>query len=278
MAEKSGYPATASQVRELIVTLADMRLARAMTRKAERFQRLELEDPDAEDAKSRRLRLEDDAGQVLADVIVGKSLSRFTAGSEGGTYLRLPGEEQAWLASGRLELKADLLDWLQKDVVHIAEDRVREVVVTPPEGESYTISRVAKGEDLTLAPLPEGRSPRVSEVNRLGAGLTYVGFDDLMPAADLERSGGMHVVTVTSFDGLEVTAEIDTGEEGGWATFEAAYVGAAEDESDAAKLARAEAAKINRRVDGWAYKLQNYVIGRLTMTLERLLEKPEKTS
>ena len=69
------------KVRALVVALADMRLIEAKTSMPERYARLEVEDPEPEDAKSRLVRVESADGTVLAEVILGKRRHRLTGTS-----------------------------------------------------------------------------------------------------------------------------------------------------------------------------------------------------
>ena len=276
---KAGYAADAKKVRALVVGLSDMRLAKAMTKNPERFARLEVEDHDAEGAQSRLIRLEGKGGQVLAEMLLGKSRAGYTAGSEGGSYLRRVGENQAWLATGSLEIESEPVDWLVKEVVNIDDDQVKSVEITPPEGEAFAVARPESDAEFSLDRLPEGRSLEESEVNRLASGLAFVNLDDVTPKSEAALTGTPHKARFTTFDGLAVTAELfaQQGEgEARWVVFAAEQVG--EGESEEAQAARALAAEINARVEGWAYRLPSYVDERLTMPLEKLLSESDGTS
>ena len=84
--------------------LADLRLLEAKTDQADRHARLEVEDITAKDAKSRQVTLAGADGKPLADLIVGKQ--NYTSDLNGlrGVYVRKPGNAQAWLAQGSVEL------------------------------------------------------------------------------------------------------------------------------------------------------------------------------
>ncbi|MGH6902204.1 MAG: hypothetical protein ACREIR_05640, partial [Geminicoccaceae bacterium] len=90
--ERYGYPVDRGRVRELVVALADMRLIERKTAQPEFYHRLQVEEPDAENAKSHVVRLESEGGTVLAEAIIGKQRDRLTGTEPSGTYLRRPGE------------------------------------------------------------------------------------------------------------------------------------------------------------------------------------------
>ena len=63
--EKHDYPVAGDKLRELVVTLTDMRLVEAKTRQPARYSWLEVEDIEAEDAQSTLLRLKTADDKVL---------------------------------------------------------------------------------------------------------------------------------------------------------------------------------------------------------------------
>ncbi|MCC2664134.1 MAG: hypothetical protein K0S35_2056, partial [Geminicoccaceae bacterium] len=117
--ERYGYVVEEDQVRALVVGLADMRLIEAKTRLPERYGRLEVEDVGAADAKSRLLRLESADGEVLAEALFGTQQHRLTGHQAAGTYLRRPGEDQSWLASGAVAIDPTVVDWLDAQIVDL---------------------------------------------------------------------------------------------------------------------------------------------------------------
>src|SRR5687768_8313947 len=151
--ERYGYPVDADKLRALIVALADMRLVEAKTSMPERYARLEVEDPEQEDAKSRLLRVESADGQVLAEVILGKRQHRLTGNQQAGTYLRRPGEAQSWLASGGVDLDTAIIDWLDEEVVDLDPARIGRIEIRPEAGEGYVARRDEPGAPLQLADL-----------------------------------------------------------------------------------------------------------------------------
>ena len=273
--EKHGYPVDASKVRTLIVGLSDMRLVEAKTANEERLGRLDLEDPDGPEAKSRLITLKDADGGALAELVVGKGLSRQTGRVEGGTYIRRREETQAWLASGRIEPGASLDEWLDDDVVHLPSTSIRSVVMTPLEGAPIGLERADADGAFTLADLPEGRTLDASRASRLASGLAFLTFDDVKPRDQLDLAVVSHHGVFTDFGGLQVSVEIVPIEGEDWMIFEAVAVESEDQDEEVMKAVREKAEAIAERVTPWAYKLPSYAIERLKTTFESLHKGPD---
>ncbi len=270
MAEKNGYPVLADKVRKTMVQLAGLRLLEAKTRKPERFARLGVEDVGA-DAQSRMVILKNGAGETLAEVIVGRY--RFDLGGDGkaGAYVRRPGENQAWLARGNLTVGQDVAAWLRRDIVDVPAKRVREVVVTAPDGGTLSVFKEApadkrfKTEDVPADAKPGKGMP--TTLNDIGAALSLLDLADVAPVSAFDfDADGAYEVELRTFDGLVVRITLVDKGKGTWARFEAAAdpaVAVLEKGDDAKGLKSAEevakeVADINARVAAWAYRLADY--------------------
>ncbi|HSA81301.1 MAG TPA: DUF4340 domain-containing protein [Geminicoccaceae bacterium] len=291
--ERFGYPVEKDQVRALVVALADMRLIEAKTRLPERYGRLEVEDVDGADAKSRLLRVESADGQILAEAIIGKQQRRLTGNQAAGTYLRRPGEEQSWLASGGVTLDAEVTSWLDDAIVDLDPERIGRIEMRPQSGPSYVARRDGTGERLQLADLAEDESAKEdADLDRLAAAFSGLRFEDVRPRRELTWPQAHHTAAATTFDGVELTVELAKIDGESWAILDARQVdseapaapsepatdnGEAEgseaveigEEADlegegAAELLPLTAGEINERVQSWAYKVSSFVFDRLT--------------
>ena len=71
-------------------------------------------------------------------------------------------QAQAWLAQGSVEVPTAAVDWVDRTVVNIAEDKVQRLQFEPTAAPALTVSKADKAAaDFTLAPLP-ARSRRIS--------------------------------------------------------------------------------------------------------------------
>jgi hypothetical protein len=227
-AERFGYTVDRKRVRDLVVALADMRLIEAKTSMPERYSRIEVEDVKAKDAKSRLLRLETADGKVLAEALIGKQQHRLTGSQPEGTYLRRPGEAQAWLASGGVQLEPKVVDWLDKQVVDLSADNIRRIEIRPEGGEAYVAERAAPGAPLVLQNLAAGETAKKPEdLNRLAGAFAAVSFDDVQPRSELKWPPSPQTAIATTFDGVQVTAQLTKIDGQPWAMFDARQLDAA---------------------------------------------------
>ena len=157
--ERYGYTVDEDRVRALIVSLADMRLIEAKTRLPERYGRLEVEDVDAADAKSRLLRVESADGKVLAEAIFGKQQHRLTGNQAAGTYLRRPGEAQSWLASGGIEIDPKVVDWLDDQIVELDPGNVGRIEIRPSPAPAMRCGAMRRASRCSWRASPRGRAP-----------------------------------------------------------------------------------------------------------------------
>ena len=145
-------------MRDLALALANLQLVEAKTADPQRLERLELDEPGADGAKSRLIELLGGDGATLAAAVVGKASPSLYGGGRGGVYVRRAADNQAWLAGGELDLPADAMTLIGSELVDVPMDQVARVVVQPPGGAAATLSRPDVSADfVTDATLPEGR-------------------------------------------------------------------------------------------------------------------------
>src|SRR5262249_15595014 len=138
-------------------------------------------------------------------------------------YVRKPDENTSWLARGNLAPKPNAADWLDKNVIAVARDRLKGATITPPTGPSYVLTRDSKDQqDFKLVDMPAGRSLSF-EGSPDGVASAALGFtfDDVAKADQFDFSKGPQSVTHT-FDGLDITVKIATKGQENWATISAA--------------------------------------------------------
>jgi hypothetical protein len=277
--ERFEYPAAGDRIRDLVVQLADMRLIEAKTSVPARYVRLELQDIDGKDAKSRLIRLEDADGRVLAEALIGKRRFKLTGTEPAGTYIRKVGEEQSWLASGGIELDPEIAAWLDQLVVDIPRERVMSVEVRPAAGEGYKVSRPAAEAPLAVENLAEGESPaQNANLDTLAGVLAAVDLVDVQPRDQLATwPEATQQVVVTTFDGLEVTADLALIEDQPWAVITAA-TGTLPEDAAAADQVRQEAEALTDRTAGWAFEVNQSFYQRATKPRDSWIEAADGTS
>ncbi|MEI9887862.1 MAG: DUF4340 domain-containing protein [Rhizomicrobium sp.] len=268
---RGNYRASYELVQRTLVGLAALQTIEPKTARADWLHFIGLETPPQGDAIL--ITVSDDKGHELASLITGKSEDIGDSTGATGLFIRRPGENQSWLARSVLDPRGALSDWLDKKVVDIDRARIREVDVDPAGSPSYVVAR-AKPEDadFTLTPVPAGKTVAdAAAPDGVAAAITGFSFDDVAPARDimdLSNPAAVARLVTKTFDGLKVTVNTQRRGADVWASV---YAEADPAKPDAAK----EAAAINARAAGWAYKLAPFK-GQLFMTtLDSLLKAPE---
>jgi len=293
------FPALFEKVKGAVVSLAELQVMEGKTANKELYSKLGVEDPAGEAAASRLVTLHGTDGQALASLIIGNP----SKGKSAGTYVRLPDKPQALLVKGSLDVPANPMEWLIKDVAHIPSERIREVVIRKP---GQALVRVYKSdpkdEDYTLDALPKGHKVKSQlTVNSLATTVEYLRFDDVAPRSDLKLPADATVTTLRTFDGLVAVIKSAIVKDKTWASVEFSF------DAEAAKKAAANTAKKTASGDSkadantegktkppapsvaeevkalseksihWAYVLPSHKGELLTKTVAALTTKEEKT-
>lgn len=236
LAEKGGYAVDTGKLRAFLLQLADARLLEQKTASKDKYALLGVEDIGAPDAKGIQVELDGLASPLK--LIVGNA-----AGNGGGTFVRRAGDAQSWLASGTLSVERNAADWLKKDLVDIAAERIESVALTPPEGAGVRVHKDAAGEaNFTVADIPKGREAGSEySINALASALADLRFDDVLPAADAAPGEKPVKARYATFDGLVVEATAWQKDGKDYAQFTASLDPAQVDKGIAAAQAKAKA-------------------------------------
>ena len=152
LAEYGDYPVQVDKVREIVRALVQSEKAEAKTSRADRWSRLSVEDVEAPGSTSKLVSLRNAAGDVVAQLIIGKLGSG--VGAEGSTYVRVPGESQAWLARGTLSPSVRAGDWVERRLFGIPAPDIQQVRIVHPDKSTVTVIREGGGPHV-----PSGGDP-----------------------------------------------------------------------------------------------------------------------
>jgi uncharacterized protein DUF4340 len=252
LADQGGYPAKPEAVRALLVKLVGAELVESKTRNKDRYALLELEDPEAKEAKSRLLRLLDDKSSVIAEAVIGKKRFDAMGGSKSATYVRKLGEAQTWLSNADLDASLNVRDWVQPGVLDVPAAKIAKLTVEIPGEEPLVIARdAADATKYALVGMPEGK--KLKEGAGIDAIVRAAGNIELenvrKPAAAAAPPGDTSIAKIEADGGLAVTLRLRKEGEDMWVSLEA--IGA---EGDAKKTAE----DITKRVQGWEFKVPAY--------------------
>ena len=170
-------------------------------------------------------------------------------------FVRRDGENQSWLVEGAVEVQADPLTWLDRQLLRIPRDRVQRLETSHPDGEVLIVERATPTDvNFAIQDLPEGfEEEYAGAANVLGSSLSFLRFDDVAAEEELLLDAEVTVFDALLFDGLRILVRTRARDAEVWATLEASVdENAPEDTVDAV---RDEASEINGRLQGWAFML-----------------------
>jgi len=284
IAEKKNYAVQRKNVRDFIISLANLKLVESKTARPERYSRLEVEDVDQEDAESRSVVVFDKSGNELANAIIGRRKYFLYVDGRGGTYIRRAGEARSWLAEGEINFGTRSHDWLDRLVPLVERDELQEIQIIQPTLETLVVRKEAvEEENYAVLNAPADRELKtVTEADRLGFVPEKFEFDDVLPVGEISFEGPRHIARYTTFDGLEITFDVVTklvGEAAAdeietirWARVSARVTSNVAKDQREAVTARAE--DINERTSPWVYRLEDLDAARTTKTLLDLYKEP----
>ncbi len=167
------FPADNSRVRDLALGLANLRVVEAKTSDEANYARLGVETPDSPTATSTLAEVK--AGEKSWSLIVGKGADN------RGVYVRKPTEKTSVLAEPLLTADPDQKRWIDRLLVDLRGDAVRDVTVKTGKSAAWQVTRAKQGEsELTLSPIPKGRAAASSMIlNGQMEALSAFNFDDV---------------------------------------------------------------------------------------------------
>lgn len=243
---RDGYPGSDEKVRALLIALADATLIEAKTQNPDRFSVLEVEEPAGKNASSRLIKLEDESGRSLAEVIAGKVKPSPTGNRQasGGTYVRRPGDSQSWLASTDITGGTGLKDWANARVFETATEKVKTLTVEIPGEAAYDIKRAADGTH-ELDAIPAGKKIKyVNMIDNIIEAASFLDFESVRKATGA-TGGDAGTVKFETEDGLKIALRVRREKDGAWVTIEATGEG----------NAKKAAEEIALKVKGWEFEI-----------------------
>jgi hypothetical protein len=244
--DRGNYPVQQDKLRELLTGLTELRITEPRTADPALWERLGVGDPASATSTADLVKVLDDKGDVLAQLIVGHRRVRTQGNVPESIYVRRPGENQSWLAEGRLPVDTDPQLWFDRDIANIDNKQVVSVVVHRGDATLEFARDGAKPVLKSPAEHPKLDDYRVEDVFRSLETLTLT---DVKPAAEEpgEKIGtaaftlaDASVVDITVFRVAKEGAAVDI-----WTQY------AVQGDTDAAK-------KLAAKVKGWAYQVGSW--------------------
>ncbi|HEX5046651.1 MAG TPA: DUF4340 domain-containing protein [Gammaproteobacteria bacterium] len=298
VAEKNNYPADVAKLRQQLRALADAKILEQKTSTPELYDKLGVADVSAPAA----------TGIAVSFTATGKQLPTIILGDAQGTkyrYARRADEKQSYLLDKDPNFPHATGQWLAPTIVDVKGERVQQVVIKQPDGETVTLSKAnATAQNYEVTGVPKGREllyPGVANVT--GNALRELNLEDVQPAAGAAAEKPVQVEFRT-FDGLVIDVTGTKQDDAAWITLASRYDAeqaarfapppaappaaadpnlppeanppAAEGASPATSAAEraAEVEQINKRTAGWRYKIAAFQYDQMTRRMSDLLKPP----
>ena len=198
VAQRADYPADASKVHKLLLSLADAKIVEEKTSNPANFSIIGVEDPAKPGAAGTQITLTTKDG--THSVIVGKPTGE-------GNFARRGGEDKSFTVAPAISADVEPRAWIDGRLLDIPAAQIQSIDAKPAAGAGYTLHRLKAGEDgfaFDGAPPagrklldPRGLAPSPTALSGLSA-------DDLAAASDIDFSKPSQAV-FTLADGNIIT-------------------------------------------------------------------------
>lgn len=219
VAEGDDYPALVDKVKQTVVGAADLRVVAEKTQNPDLHKRLGVEDPEGKGAESHLLTLKRD-GEELASFIRGKARRSQSPSRSPGFYARLPGQPQALLVEGDVEISTDVAEWIERDIVDIEGVEVSDIRLSHREGPEVILKRETPEDDLVVQNIPEGKEQESEyAIVRLAGLMANIYVNGVKRADRFASVAPATSIELKTFDGLLAMAQVYVEDENTYAQF-----------------------------------------------------------
>jgi len=202
VANKSDYPANLAKIRELLIKLDQATILERKTSDPKLYAKLGVDDVKNADAKGVRVELTGLPKPL--EFIIGN----YNGGGGGGTFVRMVGDKQSWLASGTLTVAKKASQWEDLSLVDIPSSRFRSIELTDAHGKTLKVYKDAEGDaNFKVADVPKGREISSEYApNELASVLASLNAEDANPAKSMPAPDETIKAQYDAFDGLVINA------------------------------------------------------------------------
>jgi hypothetical protein len=247
VAERDGYAANMTNLRRLLLSIADAKIVEEKTSNPESYATVGVDDPTTADAVGTGVDIVAPARTVR--LIVGKPLGN-------GTVVRLTGDARSYLVEPAISVSADARSWIDPTLIDIPIATIVSIAVQPASGPSYVLRRNSpENGEFRIDGVPRGRLP--VGANALAPSPVAFGAmtaDDVAAVASIDFSTPATAV-ITRADGEVLTVNGAVSGEQRWLRFSTTH-----DAEFAAKTR------------GRAYAVPRYRYDAIFRPLEQLLQ------
>lgn len=302
--EKDEYRAAMDKVRSVVIGLAELTILEPKTRNPEHYAKLGLQDVSAQGSDATLVTLRDTEGTTLASLLIGTRQPSHADSTRDEVYVRKAEDEQTWLATGRIRPETAPIGWIERQILNIDTQRVRQVRVTHPDGQAVLLRKAQPTDvDFHLLGLPKKAKVRSQfSVNNIADTMAHLTLEDVRRRDDvtLPAKGGV-TASLETFDGLRIVLRMVERDDRHHATLSAEFdprlaqrsvtkpdekTGTSVEQEDTGEttsekpapalrtpeVVEQEAARLNERLRAWVYILPGFRAETLATRRETLIE------
>ncbi|MGR8948258.1 MAG: DUF4340 domain-containing protein [Gammaproteobacteria bacterium] len=290
ISNRDNFPAKFDAVKSTLLKIAEVTVIEKKTAVAEKYATLGVNDPTSANGTGVRVDIHNSSNEQLVSLIIGNERQGRALG-EANYYIRRVDDAASYLASGDLDISAQVDDWLEPNIVDIDTERVRQITITP-DGEDPVIIQKAKPTDnfFTVANIPAGfKAKSRATVSSLGALLLSLRFEDVISASKVSSSTPRGTVEALTFDGLTANLERYDYQDNEYVKMSFSFdennvvaesLDSSEKTEDADESTRQSVAEevtaLNAKTGSWLYKLPDFKMRMLDKRLSDLIEPVEE--
>lgn len=280
------FPADFNLVKRALIDIAEAKIIERKTDKIEQHVLLGIEGAEDGGESIQITMLQGE--KAVAGLLLGRERELGQTGGARQFYVRRTDEERSWLAEGYLNINPLMLNWIQTEVINIARERIAQVDIIQPTGETATIISLGKKDKFGT---PEALSKTIFKYEQLGydiaGSLFQLKMEDVMPKSDFSR-GEAEVVTAQflTFDGLKVITETSFNVDDGfyYSTLRAEHSVAGDAPKDiqqmdvikTAEQVEQEITALNKKFESWVYRFSGFVGTNLMRAEADMITKSNK--
>ena len=276
--ERGDYPANFSQISDLLLKSADLKVIQSINVGPSQLGRFDLLPPGSPQNAATLLEYRDQAGKSIATILLGKKHLKQAgagAGSDGMGGGGWPDGRYVMSGAGAASVAviSDSLDnvqpqpeqWLNKDFLSIERPSAIEAQFAVATN-SWKLERRSETNDWQLAGARANERLDPSKISSVTSPFSSPSFNDVEPLTTTLSSGTSNtVLTVDTFEGLTYVVRIGSAKDYNYpATFTVLA-------KPSAPAAAAEKAAKARQYDQWVYYLPSYSVDEILKTRSQLL-------
>jgi hypothetical protein len=309
--QRNDYPANFSEISDLLLKMADLKIAQAEPIGPSQLGRMQLAQPGSGPDSATLIEFKDAQGKDLQSLLLGKKHTRKAdrpspyGDSEmpDGRYIMLKSnpDEMLTISDPLTSVDAQPSGWLDRNFFKIEKPKTISFVSTNA-ADSWALSRQSDTGPWVLADVKKGEALDTNKVTSLAGAFSYPSFVDVVTDTAPARTGMDKplVVTITTFDYFTYTLKIGAKTAANdydltvdvAADFPKEWSTPNETATDKKKIDQVFADKFKplqdklqqeKALQGWTYLVNNWLIDpiirkRAQLMVEKIAEKKEAAS